>query len=279
MLDEDLNRRCQRLLRGERRCEDLDRLFLALRERSPARASIREIGDFVAHRDEREKGPVTQRVRDVFTSFASWLRISVMRQPFTITDIRKAAEANLRNATDAQLQERLGLTRGIAKSVLTQALNKAAKGKKATIRERLTVDYLGGAFIWNPAFTDTEVIEDLIAALDGVGLLSKTDHAIFRSRADFITLYVLTLLHGSKVILENGDRADLLAGFANHEGRLEIKAILTVAELKKPVFAPTCVFWTKLRAVDHCVPTLLDIPEEWNAPIEISDDGKLTPLN
>ncbi|MBC7985316.1 MAG: hypothetical protein H7X93_01395 [Sphingomonadaceae bacterium] len=278
VLDQDLSRRLGRLLRGERRSEDLDRLFLALRERHGAHPSVREIGDFVAHRDQREKGPVTQKARDVFTSFQSWLRISVMREPFTLADIRKVAEANLRNATDAQLEARLGLKRAVVKSVLAQALNKAEKGRDATPRERKTVDYLGGAFIWNPAFTDIEVVEDLLHVLGDTGLLQKADHAAFHTLSEFITLYVLTLMHGSAVLLENGDRADLVAGFANAEGRLEVKAVLTVNDLKKPVFAPACLFWTTLLGTAYCAPELLYDPSDWQGPLEINRDGKLAPL-
>lgn len=278
MIDQDLSRRLARLLRGERRTDDLDRLFLALRDRASARASVREIGDFVAHRDQREKGPVTQKARDIFTSFQSWLRISVMRESFTLADIRKVAEANLRNATDEQLQNRLGLKRAVAKAVLAQALNKAAKGSRPTPRERKTVDYLGGAFIWNPAFTDVEVVEDLIQVLGEVGLLRQAEHAAFRTLANFIALYVLTLMHGSAVLLENGDRAELVAGFANNLGRLEVKAMLTMSHLKKPVFAPACLFWTTLAGSEHCATTLLDDLEHWRAPLEIGLDGKLAPL-
>lgn len=139
MLDQDLSRRIARLLRGERRCEDLDRLFLALRDRPSARSSVREIGDFVAHRDQREKGPVTQKARDIFISLQSWVRISVLCEPFTLADIRRVAEANLRVATDAQLAARLGLKRAVIKSVLAQALKKIERGREATSRERRTV--------------------------------------------------------------------------------------------------------------------------------------------
>lgn len=279
MIDQDLARRLARLMRGDRRSDDLDRLFLALRERASARPSVREIGDFVAHRDRREKGPVTQRARDIFTSFQSWLRISVMRQPFTLDDVRKVAEANLRNATEEQLHARLGLKRAVAKSVLRQALNKVAKGSEPTARERRTVDYLGGAFIWNPAFTDGEVVEDLLQVLGEGGLVRKADQAAFRALSDFIALYVVTLMHGSAVLLDNGDRAELVAGFANDQGRLEIKAVLTMNDMRKPVFAPACLFWTTLLASEHCVPALLDEPILWQLPLEVGSEGKLTPLH
>lgn len=278
MIDADLKRRVERLVHGTRRSDDLDRLFLALRERSYGRASIREIGDFVAHRDQREKGPVTQKVRDIFESFRSWARISVAGLPFTIADIRKVSAANLRVATDAQIEARLGLTRSVAKSVLEQALRNAENGKPGTLRERRVVDYFGSAFIWNPAFTAIEVLDDLTHVLQKAGLLEPTDEKTFAAIGPFLALYVTALMHGSAVILEDGTRADLFAGFANREERIEVKARLTINDLSKPIFAPICIFWTTLPGPEHSAPALADAPSQWEGPIEIGPDGKLGPI-
>jgi hypothetical protein len=263
------------MLRGDRRCDDLDRLFLGLRERPSARASVREIGDFVAHRGQREKGLVTDRARDILTSLYSWLRISVEGGPFTREEVRKVAEANLRNATEAQLSVRLGMTRAVAKSVLAQGFKKLECGRKATPREARTIDYLGGAFIWNPAFTEEALTEDLLHMLSEAGLLKKADHARFRDLSPYIALYVVTLMHGSAVTLETG-RADLGAGFDNKDGRLEVKAQLNVPGLQKPLSATVCMFWTTLTATAHCAPALLENGVAWSRPLEIGHDGRLT---
>jgi hypothetical protein len=60
-------------LKGDFHPDDLTRLFLWLRERSYGAASIREVGDFVAHSDERTKGVVTDELRGFFAH----LRLSV----------------------------------------------------------------------------------------------------------------------------------------------------------------------------------------------------------
>ncbi len=278
MIDADLQRRVRRLLQGGRRIDDLDRLFLALRDRSYGRASIREIGDFVAHRDQRVKGPVTQQVRDVFTSLASWVRISVDRRDFTLADIRTVSAANLRIATDEQIKARLGLTRSVAKSVLEQALRKAERKEDATDREKRTVDYFGSAFIWNPAFTDEQVLEDLAYVLGKTGLQAPADQGQLAAIAPLLALYVLTLMHGSAVRMEDGGRAELVAGYNNKEARLEVKTKLVFAELNKPIITPLCIFWTALHAPDHCTPALLADPGSWEGPLEIGEDGRLTPI-
>jgi hypothetical protein len=105
--------------------------------------------------------------------------------------------------------------------------------------------------------------------------LQKSDRASFRRLSDFIALHALTVMHGSAVLLEDGQRADLTAGFDNTNGQLEIKAKLTLTGLQKPVVAATCLFWTSLRATTHCTPNLMEDASRWSAPLEINCDGRL----
>lgn len=218
---------------------------------------------------------MTDRARDILTSFDSWLRISVQGGPFTRDEVRKVAEANLRNASETQLSARLGMTPAVAKSVLAQAFKKLERGRDATPREVRTVNYLGGAFIWNPAFTEDALIDDLIHMMCEAGLLKKADHARFRSLSAFIALYVVTLMHGSGILLDTG-RATLSAGFDNKEGRLEVKARLHVSGQPKPMFATVCLFWTTLTAAATCAPALLEEGSDWTRPLEVGPDGRLT---
>lgn len=62
--DEIRSRLHRLLVASPLRTDDLTLLFLWLRERAAGLAVIREIGDFVAHADERQKGPVTSEFRD-----------------------------------------------------------------------------------------------------------------------------------------------------------------------------------------------------------------------
>jgi hypothetical protein len=108
MIDDDLRLRAGRLLTGQHRVEDLDRLFLGQRDRHHGKESFREIGDFVAHRAERQKGLVTQVARDVFTSVSIWSLGFRDKKP-SKSDIVRAAQANYRLALDQQLKNGCGL--------------------------------------------------------------------------------------------------------------------------------------------------------------------------
>lgn len=68
------------------------------------------IGDFVAHRADRTKGPVTQVVRDVFTSADVWLGL-LIDKPRSWADFRPAIEANMRVATGDPRRRRTHLGR------------------------------------------------------------------------------------------------------------------------------------------------------------------------
>lgn len=275
MIDGDLQRRVERLIRGERRTEDLDRLYLGLRERAFGKASVREIGDFVAHRSEREKGAVTARVRDVFVSLHSWAR-GLMGHIPSLPELRKVAAANLRIATDAQLQNRLALRRQVVASVLEQGIRKLEAGKRPTDREARVINYLGSAFIWNQAFTANEVLTDLVHVLGQHKLLRAPVKESFSAIAPFLALYVITLMHGSAIMLEDDQRAELFATHNNERRFLEVKARLIVTDFTKPLIAPVCIFWTELEADRWCASDLREHVDAWNGPLEIDADGLLT---
>jgi hypothetical protein len=275
----ELRQRVARYLRGDRRVEDLDRIFLGLRDRSYGLASIREIGDFVAHRHEREKGPVTDKVRDIQLSLESWLKQGEGRFPDLAAATRIGA-ANLRTATDAQLTARLGLKRDVVKSVLGLAIKKMEREQfqKVTQLEQTVFNYLAGAFVWNPAFTDEEIAEDLATVLIKAGALLKDEREAFDANCAFLALYVTALMHDSTLVMEDGSSFELVAGFANDQNRLEVKARIELAGWGKPVTAPVCVFWTKLIGSEHCSDDLAATPGTWSGPIEIDPSGRLARL-
>lgn len=272
----ELRQRVERYIRGDRRVEDLDRIFLGLRDRCYGLISIREIGDFVAHRDQRDKGPVTETVRNIHLSLDSWLHQGEGRFP-DLAKAKRICSANLRTATDAQLDARLGLRRDVVKSIVAQAIKKmeADRFEKVTKREQAVFNYLAGAFIWNPAFTDDQVSEDLATVLTKAGALLPQERAAFDANHAFLALYVTALMHDSAVVMDDGSRFELFAGFDNDQMRIEVKARIELAGWGKRVTAPVCIFWTKLIGTEHCSDALANMPGKWAGAIEIDPSGRL----
>jgi hypothetical protein len=164
MIDDDLRLRAKRFLGGKHRADDLDRFYLDLRERTYGRASFREIGDFVAHRGERNRGPVTAVARDVITSFSVWSLAFRDKKP-TFPELAQAARANFRLASDKQLKDGCGLKRPAVKKVLDHVLPRFENGGPIDDEELRVLLYLANRVIWKPAFTDDEVVKDFCDVL------------------------------------------------------------------------------------------------------------------
>lgn len=282
MIDDDLRFRAKRFLGGRRRVEDLDRFYLDLRERTHGRASFREIGDFVAHRGERNRGPVTQVARDVITSVTVW-SLGFRGKKATYPELVQAAWANFRLATDAQLKDRCGLERPAVKAILDRVLPGLESGtpiKNLGDDELRVLLYLGNHFIWKPAFTDDEVVRDFCDVLTLNKIISEDDRPAILAERGFICLYALIRMHGTAIALKDGTNAPLLAGYANKHGILEVKVQIEFNDGPKPISAPVCMFATTLRPEDHCDASLLAMPDDylariWRTPLEIGDDDKL----
>ena len=279
MHDEELRHRAGRLLAGDFRIEDLDRLFLGLRARARGCSCFREIGDFVAHRDTREKGLVTQVGRDVFTSLDVW-SLKLRGHKPSWADITRAAHANLRLASDEQLKSNCGCNRPAVRKKLERALAKVDHGGQLTGSEYRVLEFLGNRFIWKPAFTSDRLTAEFKQVLMRNGIIGKSEADDLDGARAFVSLYALAVMHGSSVVLDSGQKAKLFAGFANRERRLEVKIDIVFKDLAKPMISPVCLFLTDLCPENHCEPDLLTpsdpiLCDHWPDPIEIGGDGRL----
>jgi len=66
MSDPKSRARVERLLRGEFRPDDLTQLFLYARDHCDGREPVADIGHFVAHHNERDRGIITRSTREWF---------------------------------------------------------------------------------------------------------------------------------------------------------------------------------------------------------------------
>lgn len=282
VIDVELQARARRLLAGPARADDLDQLYLSQRERAHGRASFREIGDFVAHRGERSKGPVTQQVRDILASFRVWSLGLRGRVP-TLADLRAAGAANLRLLTDDQLEIGTGLRREVARTKLEKAFRKVGAGRPLSVHDERVLSYLANRLVWRPAFTDNDLARDFVDVLVLNGVLPAGERDRAAGLKGILALHAITRMHGAGITLEDGSVAHLHAGFANEERVLEVKIDLGYTDWIKPVQAPICMFLTSLKPEGSCSPTLMKnvgttMWNAWSSPLELSQDGFLVAL-
>jgi len=276
LLQSGQRQRVLRILSGNGTADDFQTLLLELRFKSRGRNCFGEIADFVAHRDVRDRGAVATLVQDIFISARVFIICASGNCP-SIEDARAAALANIRLTTDDQIAAICAMTRHSAQTAANRAADMLARGLYPTIRDQFVFDHYGNRLKWHPAFLDHEVVEEWVGVLRDNGLLMPHEEDQMRGASKRLILYILSLLHGSKIELKNKDHIVLQAGFFNKERRLEVKAYLTFSDMTKPVHMPLCVFLTELRPEGTCDPVLINCDlHGWDMPIQLSANGLLS---
>jgi hypothetical protein len=215
----------------------------------------------------------------VFTSIDVWSLELRGRKP-SPEDIVRAAWANFRLASDSQLKGGCGLQRGTVKGRLKSGLSKTERGEALAKQEIKVINYLGNRFIWKPAFTDGQLFNEFRDVLLLNSIILRADTPALNGIKTFLTLYAISCMHGSAVVLEDGTRADLLAGFSNQKRCLEVKMQIGFDDGPKPIMAPICLFLSSLQPENHCEAKLLELGSKgplfaWSEPVEVGSDGRL----
>lgn len=274
-----LRARMSRLLSGDFRADDITKLYAGLRSASYGCASFREIADFAAHPDLREKGPVTQVVRDLVTSFTPLFDRALGNGDPSISKTLDRVTSNFRMATEEQLLEICGRNRAATKKLVDSGLAKMRGGDLGSITpmESRVLIGLGDRIIWNPAFRGDEIFADFKTVMLKNRILDQRDASRLDSVRDLILLNAIVVMHGTVYVLEGGMRGELQAGIEEGKGHLEVTAAISIKEYSNPVYMNPCVIWTGLDAHRFCDPTIAARSGRWNFPVEIQQ-GRLGPI-
>ena len=236
----------------------------------PGRNSVREIGHFAAHRGERETGISLARANDIQISAKLWHR-RVDGAPPNVDDLHEAAKANFNIMPEEQIRERLGISLQTAQQSFAKAIRKYERGHPLKKREREVLNIFGLSMMWQFALNDRVLSSDLIDLLILEDALLEGDRPRFESVSQFVSLYALSIMHGSRLKMADGGMAQLRLAAAESEGFLRIKAEIPISGTRKPVTSCVPLFETSLMASAHCDPEILNNSDN-PVPIEIEGD-------
>lgn len=270
MLIEDHRRRVARLLRGERRVSDMERLFSDLRMARPGRASVREVGHFAAHREERDTGISLERANDIQTSARLWQKQFDGVQP-DASHLKEAGRANLNIMPDDRIREKLGISRQTAEQTFAKALRKFSAHRPLKSREAEVLKVFGLSMMWQYAVDDRTLSSDFADLLVHEGALPEPERLNFQSTSQFVALYALSIMHGARLKMADGAMTQLRLAASEETGCLRIKAEIPVGGGPIPVTSSVSLFETSLAAATHCDARILTFMEE-PVPAEIEGD-------
>ncbi|MGZ5005403.1 MAG: hypothetical protein ACXV8H_07775 [Chthoniobacterales bacterium] len=291
MPDAQSRARVQRLARGDIRSDDLTRLFLFARDHCDGRETVRDIGDFVAHHSERNRGIITKSTRDwfavaryFFSNIAAEI-LDPLKMPAATKDYFEIAI----NRIDAQtIRNETGLRRPAANALMNEIVSRLMQNgdgtwalPNRTRSEHNLVNCVSSVMVVKPAFSADRLCEDFIATLKSNGLITKEEIANCAVELrNTIQLYAVAAMHHCVVQIGDGTKTQLKA--KPEPGLKQIQVLAPIPNLFSAPNAPvtyvtTAMFTAELDPVVHCHPDLI-ANAEWDLEIEVAPDKRLSPL-
>jgi hypothetical protein len=291
---EALSIRVQRLLRGDSNPhDDLTAVFLALRDYSGGRACVVEIGNFIAHRGERNVGIITREAREFFAIVRFLYQqpkpaLSLSNLPKNFSELLGGTFRRVDNPT---LRSKLHVKRQVAERYLNEMLSRIQEDTNGSLflswptdQDIALINCLLGQIVMRPAFSNQQLTTELFAVLVANGLLRKEEQRAFRQLETVIGLFAVSQMHRCVVDLGDGTKAELRAGATHSQREIFVNAAAELFGVNPTgkVFISANFFATNIDVIANAVSDLhppSDQQPEWSFPIQLGSDGKLRRLS
>jgi hypothetical protein len=279
-------------LSGGFRPDDLMGLFLYARDHCDGREPVTEIGDFVAHHNERDKGIVTRSTREWFAVARFHVSrfgphgkpLDSRKMPPTTRDYFKIAV----NRLDAKLiREKTGMRRVDAYKLLNDVAERLAQNVDGTwaLPSNLTqpevslIEYVSSVMVVKPAFEADRLCDDFIATLKSNGLITKEELSEHREAlGTLVQLYAVAAMHNCVVQIGDGTTTQLKASPEPDVKQIIVNAAVPDARPNQPpIFISSSMFTANVDPRIHCHADLL-ANRDWSLEIEVAQDKRLSPL-
>jgi len=224
--------RVRRLFEGRQKADDLDQIFLWLRTRSFGETVIRDIGDFVAHGEERDKGQAWGHIRNVSDSLRYVAAASAHDGQPNKQQLIGHLRASLPLVTREAIKSATGFSRETASSIvegLVPHIKSMKDGKPIfdrllSSKEAKLYRFLTSKHYVTPAYTRAKIAKSLQIVIDRNGLYSDgmdpfPDHVV-----DAVMIFAVSKMHAAQMAYQDGNNVILDANFHEGENNLVVQA-------------------------------------------------------
>lgn len=273
--------RVKRLISGQAGFRDLDRIFQWARSRSFGNRAVKDVGDFAAHREEKNAGITWAATRNFTISLRFHMYKLKEPERIDINHFNDAAWSNFNRLEQHEFSSIFGLSKSKVKMHLKNALAKVeqiAQGKFApriqySEVERRILDYMITRLLSRPIFTQDQIAEELSTCLRQNGLITDAQKKDIVNQSDLIALFAIETLHGAKILFSKDDFAWISADEYEDKITLHARTPMPMSWGTFDVSFPlvlTNLVWN--RHCDETVPRRISHDQA----IEFTQEGKLT---
>ena len=187
---------------------DIDNLFMRLRAYSNGNVVFREISDFVAHNDLRDRGLTNQSLQAMYYSIKYFMEYVSPKKSLDITSpfpvwIKTLIQYQIDKIDENKLKSEHNVSRARLKSRVDNGFKVDKKNKTAVIKEGKLSDqtlsaiqYVMSFIISKEAFSQKELVQQLIKVIEENNLTHNKD--TIEAQSNKIAMSVILLLHKSE---------------------------------------------------------------------------------
>lgn len=282
---EQYRQHVEKLIAGDYHPIHLIKLILWLREQPGDSDAIKEIGDFVAHAEKRNKGIATETLRQNF-SFVKYRVFEGFDRnnlpdyiiPFIWSVFGRREPSMIANETGLPMQNLLALLRSaLGKIGRDPSTGKLHVQKDFDKDETTLMNYLIRLDRLPSIFNSVVLFSQMKEALLSFGLLQEEEIEEFDKVYPSLSLFALEAMHRCSIDLTNGDSASLSIAM-DPSGKLLITAITYIAHDGRAYELKINIFRTDLKAKDWCsdrLVTVLNGEDAYNAHIVLTPEPRL----
>jgi hypothetical protein len=288
---EDVERQVERLLQGERRVRDLDSIFGWLRFHHKGLKTVAEIGDMAAHKFEKDKGVVWERLRRFWT-MAEYHFVPVLRPeqaiPRTVARFRDTAMAAVDAQSEADCRRLTALSKKRVRKIVVSGLKKVISidgntymfGAQPTHDEERLIKLFCNLLVVEGMATAQTLIIELADCLLKNGIIEKRQVGAVHALREFVGIYAIEQLHGATVAIGDATSVELNAGYLveRHETHLVVFGRYPVSGFEKETGFRVPIFTTNFEASKWVDPDVIAAGDIWDFPLEMSPEGILQRL-
>lgn len=298
---------------------DIDHLFMSLRSHCGQHKIFREVADFVAHKEIRDKGITNQSLEAFYLSFKYFSEYVSPKKSLDIgapfpAYIIKLMRYQVDKCDEARLRQEFNVTKSRLKSRIDNLFKIDNKARTACLSKQLSapnfraLQHILGFIGSHPAYTQDEIISELIEVLN-VNKLAF-DRGSVLSQGDRIMLCILSLIHESEydfkghktgycniacetTALPHGvtyvDEKGMPVKIVQSYGNLQINGHVAVVNSDQDVTVAYPIITTNLDVEEWCSESLFSIEKSeggtqfrkvsFNGPIGVSENFRLIPAN
>jgi hypothetical protein len=289
VVDAKSKARVGRLLHADFRPDDLQNLFIYARDHCDGRRTITDIGAFVAHHNERNKGIVTQSTRDWFAvaryhASAHGSQLDWRKMPPTTRDYFRIAA----NRIEAKLiRDKTGLKQAKANKIMNELAGRLTQNADGTwtlptnlsADERSLVQCVSSVLVVKPAFEANRLYEDFTATLRSNGLITGTELSTHgETLRALVELFAVAAMHNCVIQVGDGTTTRLKAKPEPDVKQIWVNAPVPGAVPNQPRIIISCsMFTADVDPAASCHPDLV-ANQDWDFEIELSPDKRLSRL-